>query len=93
MSFYEHYQNTILKNVQTKSNIENKMAIPKIEKIVINLGIWTYVKTIWKDFSSLIKDLTLITGQKPIVINAKKSVSNFKLREWMPVWLKVTLRW
>jgi len=73
--------------------IKNVMQYPRFEKIVLNMGIWTYVRAWWKDFSSLVNDLKLIAWQSPIVTYAKKSVSNFKLREWMPVWIKVTLRW
>ena len=72
---------------------KNIYQVPEIEKVVVSMGIWSLVtrKGI-KDFSDLEKNLATITGQKPIVVKAKKSVSNFKLRAWMPVMLKVTLR-
>lgn len=73
--------------------IKNKMQTPKIEKVVINMWIGSYLRWGSKDYSKLLEDLTLISWQKPVVRLAKKSVSNFKLREGMPVGLSVTLRW
>lgn len=91
MNFKETYKK-IIEDLQKELNIENKMLTPKIEKVTINIGIGSYIREGNKDFSSLQKDLELITGQKSIVTNAKKSISNFKLRAWMPVGLVVTLR-
>jgi len=68
------------------------MLTPRIEKIVINMGIGTYVASGNKDFSSLKNDLMLITGQLPKITYSRKSISNFKLREGMPVGMMVTLR-
>ena len=68
------------------------MEIPKIEKVVLNMWIWTYIRTGSKDYSTLQNDLALIAGQQPVVRLAKKAVSNFKLRIGMPVGLSVTLR-
>ena len=68
------------------------MQLPMIEKVVVNMGIGSYVASGHKDFSSLKNDLALITGQLPRVNHARKSVSNFKLREGMPVGMMVTLR-
>lgn len=71
----------------------NVNKVPKIDKVVVAIGIGSLVtrKGI-KDFSEIEKNLMMITGQKPHMVNAKKSVSNFKLREGMPVMMKVTLR-
>ncbi|NET74195.1 MAG: 50S ribosomal protein L5 [Sphaerospermopsis sp. SIO1G2] len=91
MAFKETYLETV-KAVQDQLEIKNPMAAPKIEKIVLNMGIGTYIRSGNKDFSSLKNDLALISGQAPVVVNARKSVSNFKLREGMPVGLRVTLR-
>ena len=93
MSFKKNYKEKILPKLKKDLGIKNDMEIPKLEKIVLNMGIWTYLKTGWKDYSTLKNDLALIAGQAPVVKNAKKAISNFKLREWMPVWLMVTLRW
>lgn len=92
MSFKENYKKTLSK-LQKDLWIANVMDVPRLEKIVLNMGIGTYIKNGWKDFVSLKNDLALIAWQQPVVKNAKKSISNFKLREWMPVWLTVTLRW
>jgi large subunit ribosomal protein L5 len=69
------------------------MDVPKLEKVVLNMWIWTYIRTGNKDFSSLKEHLALIAGQAPTVRYAKKAISNFKLRAGMPVGLSVTLRW
>lgn len=92
MSFRENYSKKILPELAKELSIENPMQLPTIEKIVINMGIGSYVAAGNKDFSSLKNDLALITGQLPKVNHARKSVSNFKLREGMPVGLMVTLR-
>lgn len=93
MSFKENYKKNILPKIQKDLGIKNIMEVPKIEKIVLNMGIGTFVRAGWKDYSTLKNDLALIAGQAPVVKSAKKSISNFKLREWMPVGIMVTLRW
>lgn len=90
--FKSHYKTEILPKLQKDLGIENPMQVPKIEKIVLNMGIGTYVASGNKDFSSLKNDFALIAGQLPKVQNARKSISNFKLREGMPVGMTVTLR-
>jgi large subunit ribosomal protein L5 len=92
MSFKQHYHKEILPALAKELGIENPMLLPRIEKIVLNMGIGTYVAQGNKDFSSLKNDLALITGQLPRINYARKSVSNFKLREGMPVGMMVTLR-
>ncbi|NLA81423.1 MAG: 50S ribosomal protein L5 [Clostridiaceae bacterium] len=67
------------------------MQVPRLEKIVLNMGIGN-VRENPKAVESAVRDLTTISGQKPIVVNAKKSVANFKLREGMPNGVKVTIR-
>lgn len=93
MSFKDNYKKNILPNLQKELGIKNMMDIPKLEKIVLNMWIGTYIKNWGKDYTTLKTDLSLIAWQASVVKNAKKSISNFKLREWMPVWLMVTLRW
>jgi len=92
MNFRENYSKKILPELAKELGIENPMQTPTIEKIVINMGIGSYVAAGNKDFSNLKNDLALITGQLPRVNHARKSVSNFKLREGMPVGMMVTLR-
>ncbi len=67
------------------------MQVPRLEKIVLNIGIGN-VRENPKAVESAVRDLTTISGQKPVVVNAKKSVANFKLREGMPNGVKVTIR-
>lgn len=93
MYLKEKYAKDISKSLKTKLWLSNVMQTPKIEKVVLNMWIWTYIRTWWKDYSSLKQDLALIACQEPVVRLAKKAISNFKLRAWMPVGLSVTLRW
>ncbi len=92
MSLREKYNKEIAPKLKDSLKIDNVMNIPKIEKIVLNMGIWSYLRAWNKDYTVLKQHLALISGQAPVVRYAKKSISNFKLREWMPVWLSVTLR-
>ena len=92
MYIKDKYISEVAPNLKTKLGLSNVMQTPKIEKVVLNMWIWTYIKTGNKDYSSLKQDLALISGQQPVVRLAKKAVSNFKLREGMPVGLSVTLR-
>jgi len=88
----EKYLKEIVPALKEKFSI-SIMEVPKLEKVVLNMWIWTYIKQWNKDFSSLQGHLSLIAGQACTVRYAKKAISNFKLRAWMPVWLTVTLRW
>lgn len=87
----ETYQNEIVEAMMKKFNYDNVMQVPKIEKIVINMGVGE-AKDNAKAMDSAVNDLTIISGQKPLVTTAKKSVANFKLREGMKIGTKVTLR-
>ena len=91
--FKDKYLKEIVPALKEKLEVSNVMEIPKLEKVVLNMWIWTYVRSGNKDFSSLQEHLSLIAGQACTVRYAKKAISNFKLRAWMPVWLTVTLRW
>lgn len=93
MQIKEKYIKNIAPNLKSKLWLSNVMQIPKIEKVVLNMWIWTYIKTWNKDYNSLKQDLALISGQQPVVRLSKKAISNFKLKKGMPVWLSVTLRW
>ncbi|MCT4597400.1 MAG: 50S ribosomal protein L5 [Vallitalea sp.] len=87
----EIYNNEIVDAMMKKFNYSNKMAVPKIDKIVINMGVGE-AKENQKILDSAVNDLTIIAGQKPVVTRAKKSVAAFKVREGMPIGCKVTLR-
>ena len=89
----EKYIKEVVPVLKKNLKITNVMEIPKLEKVVLNMWIWTYIKSWNKDFSPLQEHLKLIAWQEPIVKYATKAISNFKLRAWMPVWLTVTLRW
>ena len=92
MTFKEQYIKNILPALAKELGIDNPMQVPHIEKIVLNMGIGTYVASGNKDFSSLRNDLALIGGQLPRINHARIAISNFKLREGMPVGMMVTLR-
>ena len=92
MSFKDNYKNNILPALAKELGIDNPMNVPHIEKIVLNMGIGTYVASGNKDFSSLKSDLALIGGQLPRINHARKAISNFKLREGNAIGAKVTLR-
>ena len=87
----EKYLNEVVPGLQEQFKYTNVMAIPKLDKVVINIGLGEAVQNP-KALDAALNDLTLITGQKPVVTRAKKSIAGFKLREGMPVGVKVTLR-
>ncbi|MDP2089964.1 MAG: 50S ribosomal protein L5 [Candidatus Gracilibacteria bacterium] len=88
----EKYLKEIAPALKEKLEVSNVMEVPRLEKVVLNMGIGTYIRQGNKDFSSLQEHLSLIAGQACTVRYAKKAVSNFKLRAGMPVGLTVTLR-
>ncbi len=87
----EMYTKEVAPALMKKFEYKSVMQIPKLDKIVINVGCGE-AKDNAKVIDAIISDLSIITGQKPIVCKAKKSVANFKLREGMPIGVKVTLR-
>ena len=87
----ERYENEISKSLMTKFNYNSVMQVPAMEKIVINIGVGDAVSNS-KLLDEAVEELTIITGQKPVVTTAKKSIAGFKLREGMPIGCKVTLR-
>lgn len=87
----EKYQTSVRTELANKFAYKSSMQIPKIEKIVINMGCGDAVANA-KVLDDAVEELTIITGQKPLVTKAKKSIANFKLREGMPIGCKVTLR-
>ena len=88
---YQNYKNEVVTVLQKKFNYKNVMEIPKIDKVVINMGVGEAVKDS-KKIEIAQKELASITGQFPIITKAKKANASFKLREGMSVGLKVTLR-
>ncbi|AQQ72044.1 50S ribosomal protein L5 [Limihaloglobus sulfuriphilus] len=85
------YKSNIVPALQEKFDYKSPMAIPRVEKIVVSMGVGKAIQD-KKFLETATEDITLITGQKPLVCKAKVSVSNFKLREDEPIGLKVTLR-
>ena len=87
----ETYRSEVAPALMNKFNYKSVMQIPKLDKIIINVGCGE-ARENSKAIDAVINDLSLITGQKPVICNAKKSVANFKLRAGMPIGVKVTLR-
>lgn len=87
----ERYESEIVKSLMTKFNYSSVMQVPAMEKIVINIGVGDAVSNS-KLLDEAVEELTLISGQKPVITRAKKSIAGFKLREGMPIGCKVTLR-
>ena len=87
----DYYNSTVAPAMMKKFNYENVMQIPKLDKVVVNVAAGE-AKENAKVIDAIMTDLAAITGQKPVVCRSKKSVANFKLREGMPIGVKVTLR-
>ena len=87
----DKYNDEIIKNLVEKFKYNNRMQIPKLDKVVINMGVGEAVKDS-KKIDSAVSELAAITGQKPIITKSKKANASFKLREGMPIGVKVTLR-
>ena len=87
----EQYQSEMVDALIKKFGYKNIMEVPKLDKIVINMGVGE-AKDNAKVLDSAVRDLELITGQKAVTTKAKKSVANFKISEGMPIGCKVTLR-
>ena len=88
---YEKYKKDVVNAMMTKFGYKSIMEVPKLEKVIINMGVGDAV-TNAKLLDSAVNDMTLIAGQKPVVTRAKKSIAGFRLREGMPIGAKVTLR-
>jgi large subunit ribosomal protein L5 len=87
----EKYLKEITPALMKKFNYKSVMQVPKIEKVVVNMGVGDAVQNA-KALDNAVEELSLITGQKPLVTRAKKSIAGFRLREGMPIGAKVTLR-
>ena len=90
-SLKKTYEEEIVHKLKSKFNYSNLMEVPKLVSISLNIGLGD-AKNNSKGLESAIQELTLITGQKPIITKAKKDISNFKIRKGWPVGCKVTLR-
>lgn len=85
------YHDTVVGGLKTRFNYTNAMQVPRLQRIVINMGLGTAVGNP-KVIDAAVAEMTAISGQKPVVTRAKKSIAGFKLREGMPVGVAVTLR-
>jgi large subunit ribosomal protein L5 len=88
---YEVYKKEIIPTMINKFNYRNVMQVPKIERVVLNIGVGEAIQNP-KALDGAVNDLMVISGQKPVITRAKKSIAGFKLREGMPIGCKVTLR-
>lgn len=93
MSHYlkERYQKEIVPDLEKALNIENPMEVPRVQKVVVNIGVGEALDNA-RALDAAVEDITTITGQKPIITKARKSIANFKLREGRAIGVKVTLR-
>ena len=87
----EKYVNEVVNKLKEKFSYKNIMQVPKLEKVVINVGLGEAIQNA-KAIDAAVGDLTAIVGQKPVITKAKKSIAGFKLRAGMPIGVKVTLR-
>jgi large subunit ribosomal protein L5 len=87
----EKYIKDIMPQMMKKFGYKNVMQVPKVDKIVINMGLGEAIQNV-KVLEAAEKELAAITGQKPVITKARKAIANFKLREGMPIGCKVTLR-
>ena len=85
-----HYNDVVRESLVEQFSYENPMSIPRIEKVVLNMGVGEAVADS-KKIKSAVEDLTMISGQQPVITKARKSIATFKLRDGMPIGVKVTL--
>jgi large subunit ribosomal protein L5 len=89
--FKEHYQQNVVPALMKRFNYRNVMEVPRLEKIVVNMGLGEAIQNI-KILDSAAQEMSGITGQKPVITKAKKSIAQFKLRKGLPIGCMVTLR-
>ena len=87
----EFYESEIVPKMKEKFGYTNPMQVPKLNKIVVNMGVGEAKENV-KVLESAVRDMEIITGQKAVITKSKKSIANFKIREGMPIGCKVTLR-
>jgi large subunit ribosomal protein L5 len=88
----ERYQNEVRPQLMREFELGNIMQVPRINKVVVNVGVGSETQDNSRALDAAVNDLTIITGQKPVIAKARKSIANFKLREGKPIGVKVTLR-
>ena len=88
----ERYRQETVPQLMREFSLQNVMETPRVQKIVVNVGVGSETQTDNKALDGAVTDLTIITGQKPVITKARKSISNFKLREGKAIGVKVTLR-
>jgi large subunit ribosomal protein L5 len=88
----ERYQKEIVPQLMREFTFKNVMQVPRLKKVVVNIGVGSETQTDSKALDAAVSDLIIVTGQKPVVAKARKSIANFKLREGKPIGVKVTLR-
>lgn len=91
LTLQEQFQKNILPSLQKELGIKNVWAVPRLKKVKLNVGLGPFIAA-KKDYSEIINNLAVITGQKPVVTKARKAISNFKIRKDLPVGVTVTLR-
>ena len=87
----EHYNKVVVHELKESLGVKSNMAVPRISKVTLNMGVGEALSD-KKLLEKAVEDMTLISGQKPLVTKARKSVANFKIRDGMPIGCKVTLR-
>lgn len=87
----DYYRNKVVPALTKEFNYKNRMQVPKLEKIVVNMGVGEAIQNI-KALESAVADLSMIVGQKPVITKARKSIATFKLRQGMSIGCTVTLR-
>jgi large subunit ribosomal protein L5 len=87
----DYYIKNVVPSLVKEFNYKNRMQVPKLEKIVVNMGVGEAIQNI-KALESAVADLSMIVGQKPVITKAKKSIATFKLRQGMSIGCRVTLR-
>jgi large subunit ribosomal protein L5 len=87
----EIYKKDVVPKLKEKFRYKNPMQVPKLEKVIVNMGLGEAIENI-KILDSAAEEIGIITGQKPVITKARKSISNFKLRAGVPIGMKVTLR-
>jgi len=88
----ERYRQETVPQLMREFSLKNVMETPRVQKIVVNVGVGSETQTDNKALDGAVTDLTIVTGQKPVITKARKSISNFKLREGKAIGVKVTLR-
>lgn len=94
MNLRQKFYKEILAKLKKDLWKENDFEVPKLDKLVINVWVWSYLQNwSWRSVDDVVDNITKISWQRPVIVKSKIAVSNFKLRKWMSNWVRVTLRW